>query len=366
MKLQFIGLLLLLALSPVAGAMPPIQTVFVIVMENQGWAAFKGNPSAPYINNTLLPMASHCERFYAIPGLHPSEPNYLWMEAGTNFGIFDNNDPVINHQNTTNHLVAQLRAAGISWKTYQEDIDGTYVPLATTNLYVPRHNPFVYFDDVTGTNDPNNAYGIAHIRPYNELVADLTSNTVARYNFIKPNLCSDGHDSCPPLYNPVAQVDNWLAAEVPKILASAAYSNNGALFITFDESFDDSPIGMIVLSPLVRDGGYFNEIRYTHSSLLRTLQEIFGVRPFLGDAANVADLHDLFVGLRFTNVRRHPEGWVELTGTLVQTNRPHFIEASADLINWVIISTNCTSSGLCRFVDHSATNFSSRFYRLVQ
>ena len=35
-------------------------------------------------------------------------------------------------------------------------------------------------------------------------------------------------------------------------------------------------------------------IAYTHSSTLRTLQEIFGVQPFLGDAANATDLSDLF------------------------------------------------------------------------
>ena len=33
---------------------------------------------------------------------------------------------------------------------------------------------------------------------------------------------------------------------------------------------------------------------YTHSSTLRTLQEIYGVGPFLGDAAAPTDLADLF------------------------------------------------------------------------
>lgn len=366
MKLILGGLFVLLTLEQQLMAMPPVQKVFVIVMENQGWSAFKGNPSAPYINGTLLPAASYCERFYAIPGLHPSEPNYLWMEAGTNFGIFDNNDPSINHQNTTNHLVAQLRAAGISWKTYQEDISGTYVPLVSTNLYTPRHNPFVYFDDVTGTNNPNDAYGIAHIRPYSELAADLAGNTVARYNFIKPNLCNDGHDSCAPLYNPVSQVDAWLAAEVPAILNSQAWSNNGALFITWDESFDDSPIGMIVLSPLIRSGGYFNSIPYTLSSMLRTLQEVFGVRPYLGDAALAKDLSDLFIGLRFTRVHRHPNGQVELTATVLQTNRLHLVQASTDLVNWTAIHTNGSASSGFIFTDVAAATMDLRFYRLVQ
>jgi hypothetical protein len=51
---------------------------------------------------------------------------------------------------------------------------------------------------------------------------------------------------------------------------------------------------MIVLSPDARGGGYANTLHYTHSSTLRTLEEIFGVSPYLGDAANATDLRDLF------------------------------------------------------------------------
>ncbi|MFL5626366.1 MAG: hypothetical protein ACJ788_12310 [Ktedonobacteraceae bacterium] len=61
-----------------------IQTVFLIMMENHNWSEIKNSPSAPYINHTLLPMASYAEQYYIPPGNHPSEPNYLWLEAGTN------------------------------------------------------------------------------------------------------------------------------------------------------------------------------------------------------------------------------------------------------------------------------------------
>jgi len=53
-------------------------------------------------------------------------------------------------------------------KTYQEDITGDVVPLESINGYAPKHNPFVFFDDVTGTNNLNDAYGLAHIRPYTD------------------------------------------------------------------------------------------------------------------------------------------------------------------------------------------------------
>src|SRR5204862_2602041 len=79
------------------------------------------------------------------------------------------------------------------------------------------------------------------------------------------------------------------------ILNSQAYSNNGAVFIAWDEAGSgDGPIGMILLSPLAKGGGYSNSVHYTHSSTLRTLQEIFNVGPLLGDAANATNLSDLF------------------------------------------------------------------------
>src|SRR5260370_25340556 len=92
------------------------RTIFLILMENHNWSDIKNSPSAPYINDTLLPMASYAEQYYNPPGIHPSEPNYLWLESGTNFGIFNDAPPSANHQNTTLHLVTLLGRAGISWK----------------------------------------------------------------------------------------------------------------------------------------------------------------------------------------------------------------------------------------------------------
>ncbi|MEO6036206.1 MAG: alkaline phosphatase family protein, partial [Verrucomicrobiota bacterium] len=350
-----------------AGRLPPIQTVFIVVMENQDWSAIKNSPDAPFINQALLPAAAHCEDYHHPPGLRPSLPNYLWLEAGTNFGVRDNNDPAFNHQATTNHLTVQLDRAGISWKTYQEDITGLEVPLTAVNGYAPKHNPFVYFDDVTGTNDPANAYGIAHNRPYSELAADLTNQTVARYNFITPNLCHGGHDACEPSYNSVRQSDDWLAQEIPKILASAAYTNGGALFITWDECAlsGEATSGMIVLSPFVRAAGYSSSSFFTHSSTLRTVQEIFGVGPFLGDAENANDLGDLFQGLRITNAQKLAEGGFQLAVEM-RPGTTNVGQVSDDLLQWISISTNSGLTNAFIFVDTAATNSPQRFYRFLQ
>jgi len=283
-----------------------IHTVFVILMENHNWTGdgkfnIKGNPAAPYINKTLLPMASHAENYSNPPANHPSLPNYLWLVGGTNFGIQDDNPPSINHLSSHATLMNQLDGAGFTWKSYDENISGKVCPLTDSgpldadgaHIYGVRHNPFVYFDDVTDNNDPQSANCIAHVRPYIELKNDLATNSVANYNFITPNVCDDMHDNCAG--DPIAHGDAWLAKNVPEILNSFAYQNGGALFIVWDEADNgDGPSGMIVLSPFAKGHGFSDQNLYTHGSTLRTVEEIFGVRPFLGDAAREQDLSNLF------------------------------------------------------------------------
>ena len=296
-RLILCGAIVALYLTRVSAAPPgPIQTVFLILMENKSWAELKGNPQAPYINTQLLPLGSYAEQYYS-PGVSPSLPNYLWLEAGDAFGITNDAPPHVHHQRTTAHLVTLLAQAQLSWTSYQEDISGKECPLTSTGLYRPKHNPMVYFDDVTEANNPRSPSCIAHVRPYHELAGDLARHTVAHYNFITPNLCHDMHDC------DIHTGDTWLAHEVPTILASQAYQTGGALFITWDEGSRGlfslwrrrgRPIGMIVLSPYAKGHGYANTIPYTHNSTLRTIQRIFGVTPFLGDAAYATDLSDLF------------------------------------------------------------------------
>jgi phospholipase C len=369
--LLWVMLLLILGLCSDLGAaeLPPIRTVFLIMMENKTWAAIKGNPSAPFINHTLIPNASVCTQYRNLLNLHPSLPNYLWLEAGTNFGIQYNGDPDIAHQNTTNHLSTYLNAAGISWKAYQEHISSTNLSLVSTPLISCRHNPFLYFDDVTGTNNPNDPYGIAHIRPFDEFFRDLTDNEVARYNFLIPDDYNDMHTELPPAYDMIQQGDSWLANVVPSILASQAFTNNGALFIAFDEtdSYDDF-IPLIVISPFAKGDGYESKLSYNHSSLLRTIQEIFGITPLLGDATNATNLADLFGPpvLKLKHIEKSAQGMMCLTISGAKPGVTHFVQASGDLSTWSDIWSNAAPSISFTVCDTNSTTLSHRFYRVLQ
>jgi phosphatidylinositol-3-phosphatase len=286
-------LLLCGATSLVVAQTPSVRTVFVVAMSDQPWSAIKGNSSAPFINGTLLPAGSSANAYYAPSGNATALPNYLWLEAGGNFGVSLDETVQQAHQATTNHLTSLLSNAGVSWKAYYEDIDGTRCPLLSAGPYSVYFNPFVYFDDVTSNMSSSSATCLTHVRPYNELATDLTNNTVAQYVFIRPSVCHAMYHSCTTASDRVKTGDQWLAQEVPKILASSAYLNGGALFIVWDRASVEVPIGLIALSPLAKQG-YTNAVRYTHGSTLRTIEEIFAVSPLLGSAANETALDDFF------------------------------------------------------------------------
>ena len=77
-------------------------------------------------------------------GVHPSEPNYVWAEAGTDFGIHTDADPRPANSNifTAFHLTGQLDAAGISWKNYQEDVQLSTSPTNSASGTNGPVNPF--------------------------------------------------------------------------------------------------------------------------------------------------------------------------------------------------------------------------------
>jgi len=150
-----------------------------------------------------------------------------------------------------------------------------------------------------------------------QLAADLTNNTVGRYNLITPNQFNDSHTALNTDFtyagqtwahntdqNAIAVGDNFLSILVPQIMASQAYRNNGAIVIWWDETEggDDRSrtLEEIVISPLAKGNAYLSTLDYTHSSDLKTMQELFNVRApgggFLGDAntPGTNDLSDLF------------------------------------------------------------------------
>jgi len=250
-------------------------SVFTIVMENKDRDQIIGNTKdAPFINS--LVQQNSVAAGYTDNFVHPSEPNYIWMVAGENFGVLDDDDPVSHPIDAKSHIADQLEAAGMTWKAYEESM-GDPCGLQSHGTYAAKHNPFIYFQDINGWDgkqfQPSQRCN-EHVVDYSELDKDLAANNIPKYVFITPNLQNDMHDGS------IAQGDAWLSREVPKILASDAFNKGGVLFLTWDEGSgtvthnDDPP--MIVISPHAKRG-FTSQTPFNASSYLKTVQKILGL-----------------------------------------------------------------------------------------
>lgn len=265
-------------------------TVFTIVMENESGNDILGNPDAPYINR-LASMGAVAAGYHDCY-VHPSEPNYIWMVAGENFGVLDDDDPASHSIGSQSHLVDQIEREGLTWMTYQESM-GQPCGLQTQGRYAPKHNPFVYFSDVNGWNGTQflpSARCQNHVVDYSRWASDVSTGSIADYVFITPNLDDDMHDG------PIAAGDAWLSREVPNILATDAFQRGGILFLLWDEgenATDNPPF--IAVSPNIA-AGTISHTDYDTSSFLLTVQKILGVEPLpcAADADAVKPMSDLF------------------------------------------------------------------------
>jgi acid phosphatase len=165
--------------------------------------------------------------------------------------------------------------------------------LQSHDRYAAKHDPFVYFSDINGWDGSQfvpSARCIQHVVDYSEFDTDISSGVLPDYVFITPDLDHDMHDGT------VAMGDAWLAAEVPKILATSAFQQGGALFLLWDEganSGDDPPF--IALSPNTT-AGTVSRTSYDTSSFLLTVQRMLGVEalPCSPDPSTVTPMVDLF------------------------------------------------------------------------
>jgi hypothetical protein len=180
--------------------------------------------------------------------------------------------------------------------------------------YAVKHNPVAFFPDTQ----------LQNVYPLAQLFDDLNNNAVGRYNWITPNQYNDAHSTLNGGFTyhgthytgdspNIAQGDNLLAIVVPQIMASSGYQNKGAIIIWWDETEGgDGPsrtLSEFVISPLANGNAYASSMVMSHSSDLKTMEEIFGLpnvnNPIpasetknFGGFNNVAtanDLSDLFV-----------------------------------------------------------------------
>lgn len=358
--------------------LPPIQHVFVIVLENKNYAdTFGPNTEAPYLGKTLASEGALLTQYYGTG--HNSLDNYISMVSGqgeTNETSDDCNvyanfvetgkgkhGQVLGHgcvyPASVKTFVNQLMDKGYTWKGYMQDMGNNparesatcgHPPLDQLDLtqeaqapspayplgdkYATRHDPFMYFHAIIDS--PICKTNVVNLR---NLKADLKSvATTPNFVFITPNLCDDGHNAPCTDGQPggLKSINTFLKKWVPIITDSPAYKKNGLLIITFDEggtgkitrhgknilittpgdfcchepkspnlhrdypvvnhfeqhgykitqrtlSYGGDRTGAVLLSPFIRPGT-ISRVPYNHYSLLKSLEQIFGIDHYLGYA----------------------------------------------------------------------------------
>jgi hypothetical protein len=295
------------AQSPLCGTLRRHPKTYAHVvwvwMENHSYGQIIGSSDAPYINGLATDCGS-ATNFHNLT--HVSLPNYVGAVTGADLTelqpfLFD-----CNPTGTCRTGSPSLFAQAASWKAYEESM---VMNCQTTGFvgYAVRHNPPPYLTSLPGCS----TYDV----PYTALQADLDNDTLPAFSFITPNTVSDMHDGPDP--TAIQTGDTWLSNELPKIFASNAYqSGNTVVVVTFDEgaggsigedcaneaTTDEScHIVTLVISPYTRPATAPSALKkrdrfFTHYSLLRTTEQLLGVRPrdFLGLARRARTMRRAF------------------------------------------------------------------------
>jgi Phosphoesterase family len=297
---------------------PRLGHVFLIIGENTTYDHLNST-NAPYLMGTIRPNSAWLTQYYA--ATHWSQANYVALVSGQFTKCEQQDYGVLCHQNVDN-LFHQLDVAQLTWKTWLEGGSArcdtgsggtcsseTACPL--TGFYTTG-NPAILFDNIEGANGVWSPTDVSPECMQNVLPAGdekdpmglfnqaLAAGQVANFNFIVPNGCDDGEANCGQIHNRYTQFDSFLAREVPLIQQSPAFGPNDVIIITYDE--DERAGGMAkkngfgqgghvacaILGPFAVPGEYDHP--FYHYSVLRTLEDGFGITQYVGNANGVTPI----------------------------------------------------------------------------
>ena len=291
-------------LRPPVARVPRFDHVFLFYFENEDFHAVIGNRrQAPYLNS-LIPAGTVLGQMYAEE--HPSDGNYLALAGGSVFGI-PLDDPLEENPLYTiraRNIGDLIDAAHETWSAYLQSADGPCDDTVHGN-YWDDDLPFLYFADIR----ERPAYCAAHLLPLQSLTGDL-SNASSTPNFVwvSPDDCSD-MEGCG-----IRAGDRFLAGEMRAILASPAWRTQRSLaIITFDEDGYDHEhpaqrVPTLILGSAAVRRGFTSDVRYTHYSLLRTIEAALGLGTLTLNDRYANPTNDVFDARRPALARPHHVG----------------------------------------------------------
>jgi phosphatidylinositol-3-phosphatase len=321
--------------------LPPIKHVFVIMLSSQPYAAVFG-PASPahYLSQTLERHGTLLVRYDAVAheqladGLAILSGQGPTAETAANCPTYGDIAPATpsGHEQvlgngcvyprSTQTLPGQLIARRLPWRAYVQGLAepgaqtaacghpslGAADPTAqatSEGSYATFRNPLVYFHSLI-----DSPSCVADDVGLDRLAPDLSKHArTPSFSYIVPDRCHDGNPvPCGPgAPAGLAPADGFLAKVVPEITGSKAYRDGGLLVITVDQApsggeFGDSSsccgqpqypnlpppagglsprgggaVGALLLSPFIK-GAATSQEPYSHFSLLRTIEDLFGLK----------------------------------------------------------------------------------------
>jgi len=184
---------------------------------------------------------------------------------------------------TMPHIGDRLDANGITWKWYS----GGYAEALAGHFpqrFEFHHQAFAFFADLA----PGTAAQQAHLKDQTDLEADIANDSLPQVVFYKPIARLNEH----PGYTELEIGDQHIADIVGRLQKTAAY-NDTLIIITYDENgglWDHvappkrdpwgpgTRVPLIAIGPMVKRG-YIDHTPYEFGSILKTLEDRFGLAP---------------------------------------------------------------------------------------
>ena len=238
-------------------ALPTFKKVMIVVLENEDYHDAMGQP---YMSK-LAREGANLTHFFA--ETHPSLPNYIALTSGSSHGFDSNSTNIID----VSHVGDLLEAKGMTWKVYAEGFPGNCFTEAKKGNYVRKHLPFLSYRNVV-----NNPVRCNKIVEASQLQIDIAAGDLPNYALFIPDLRNSGHDTS------VRHADQWLAQTFDPLFQNPQFMKDMLLIVTFDEGsrLRDNHIYTVLYGDSVKAGSV-SSVAYNHYSLLRTIENAFGL-----------------------------------------------------------------------------------------
>lgn len=288
--------------------------ILIIMFENQYRGYVLGNPYMRQLARRGIQLGN----YFGV--MHPSQTNYIASIAGELCNVTNDERPPLLAQRTIVDLLEEAPGR-FRWKGYMESYVPNVAPWTPkfgpqdAPPYYIKHNPFSSFASIVRSQER-----WKHIDNEAGLFSDLLNGEFPEYAWFTPNIWNDGHwidgteiDPSPRAPVLVDQLARWLEGFFARLRFPGSDSHlppRTLLVVTFDESdFEeeyqpdlassyDGPnqVYTVLLGDCVEAG--FEEEGYNHYSLLRTVEQNFGL-GHLGKNDAGANWFQFLWGLRF-------------------------------------------------------------------